>query len=147
MDGVFVTSIDGGAYQVLPIERGRRELKQCVFGTDPTNPDNCLAKSTIFNDAVDYWEMFETPNTVPPQSMLTLLVLNQSAVPQDIFMDGIFAKTVDARAFVELSGPGGLHTLQPCASGETPASGKCGERYPLQLSKKVEIFTILGNAP
>ncbi len=147
VDGVSVTSIDSGAYQVVPIARGTRELKQCLFGSDTNNPNNCLATSAVFNNAVDYWEMFETNSSIPPQSRLKLLVLNQSSTSQEIFMDGIFAKTVDARSFIELNGPGGLHTIQPCAMGETPASGNCGERQALQLSKRIEIYKILGNVP
>ncbi len=147
VDGVSVSSIDSGAYQVVPVERGRHEFKQCVHGSDTANPNNCFAKSTILNDAVDYWEMFETNSSIPPQSTLKLIVINQSSTPQDIFMDGIFAKTVNARDFIELNGPGGLHTIQPCAQGATPASGSCGERTSLQLSKRIEIYKILGNVP
>lgn len=140
-DGVKTTSIDSGTYQVLPVPIGAHEFKQCVFGTD-----NCFAKTARLSRVIDYWEMFDTLSAGELQTTLTLLVLNQSAAPQDIYMDGIFAKRVDANNFIALTGPGGLHTLQACAAGETPASGKCGERYPLQLGKKIEIFKILGES-
>lgn len=146
VDGVSATSIDSGAYQVVPLKLGTHELKQCVYGSDTTKPENCFAKSAVLNNSLDYWEMFDAANPEPPSSPLTLLVLNQSSAPQDIYMDGIFAKTVGANTFIALRGPGGLHTIQPCPVGDNPASGKCGERRALELGKKVEIFRILGES-
>lgn len=144
VDDVKATSIDSGTYQVLPIPFGAHEFKQCVYGADTTNPDNCFAKTARLSRVIDYWEMFENLSAGNLQTTLTLIVLNQNAAPQDIYMDGILTKSVAANSFIPLTGPGGLHTLEHCPLGETLASGNCSTRFPLQLGKKIEIFTISG---
>jgi hypothetical protein len=146
IDGASVTAIESGTYKALPVRRGPHEFKQCVFGADPSLPENCFSRTALVVNQPEFWEMFDNANPIPVSGDVILLVLNQAPTPQDLYLDGELAETVPAHGYAAIAVAPGKHTLQPCALQRTPESGTCGARSEFDLQKKIESFTIQSEA-
>lgn len=144
VDGESLTRINSGAYQMLKIPRGTRELKQCVLGSDYSASGNCFARTYDLAPNPDVWEMFDSNNPLTTGADSVLLVLNRAAYPQDIYLDNQLVETIQGGAFVALTVSNGSHTLQTCAPNEKPPSGACGRAFQDNYRFPTHYYVILG---
>ncbi len=143
IDGILATAINSGTYKPLRVPPGPHELKNCLLGSDASVAENCFTQKANVADNPSLWEI---RGDAKRSGDVILLVLNQSALDQDIFIDNSMFGTVAAGDFTANRVPAGTHFLQPCGKGLTPASGAtaCGARQEVNWQKPIESFTILG---
>lgn len=146
VDGKAATKINSGTYQPLKVPRGTHELKQCILGTDYTDPNNCFAREYDIQPNPDVWVMFSDNNPLLTHANVSLLVLNRASIPQDIYIDGQLADTVAGGDFNVILVTPGEHTIQPCAPGIVPPNGGCGKAFTNRYSMPTHFFTIDGES-
>lgn len=146
VDNEGQTRINSGDYEILHLLRGMHQLKQCVVGTDYTDPNNCFDRAYDLESEPDVWVMFSDSNPLLTQENVSLLVLNRAPIPQDIFIDGQLADTVPPHDFKPIFVIPGEHTIQPCAPGIHPPSGGCGKAFKNRYTAPTHFFIINGES-
>ncbi|HZQ10619.1 MAG TPA: hypothetical protein VFD70_28830 [Anaerolineae bacterium] len=143
IDGILATAINSGTYKPLRVTPGTHELKNCLLGSDASVAENCFTQKANVTDNPYLWEI---RGDAPRSGDVILLVLNESALDQDIFIDNSMFGTVPAGDYTANRVPAGTHFLQPCGKGQTPASSAnaCGARQEVNWQRPIESFTILG---
>lgn len=146
IDEKSITKINSGTYQSLRVPHGKRELKQCVLGTDYNDPINCFARTYDVEPNPDVWEMFDSNNPLKTNANINLLLLNRASTPQDLIIDGQFAQTIAAGTATVITVTPGQHTLDACAVGFRPPNGACGKPVSSNYFAPTHYFIISGES-
>lgn len=144
IDGCLAAQIDSGKYttfRILPHKT--RELKNCLRGANPNSANDCnIATRLVSQDPYD-WVI---SGRAPANGQITLLVLNQSESPKDIFLDTLsFPKlTIVQNSVRVIPLENQRHTVRACQRGATPLmeAEQCLERIELEPSNPILFYVI-----
>lgn len=146
IDGKSATKINTGTYQSLQVPHGMHELKQCIVGTDYSNPNNCFATSYDVEPNPDVWEMFDKTNPLKTDANINLLLLNRANTPQDVYVDGKLAQNITPGKVIVITIIPAHHVVQSCAAGFSPPNGACGQPVGTDYSAPTGYFIINGES-
>jgi hypothetical protein len=142
IDGLHVATINSGDYAIRDVTAGPHTLKHCINGAGQNEPENCFTRTTTFSEQPELWQMFDETNPLTASAEVELLLLNQSALEQDVYIDGQFAAAIAPHDYASIRLARGEHSVEPCARGSTPPGGRCAGPYPLNVEQETESFRI-----
>lgn len=142
IDGAFVTNIASGQVLVFDVTPGTHHLEYCPVDENPVaNSDDCDSKSYAVTENPFDWTLGNEAKAV---QKVTLVLMNVSNTPTDIYMDGTMEDALDANQFYILTAPRGTRKFQNCPTGVTPdqAGSTCTDAVDQDLQAAVEFWKV-----